>query len=83
MLKNKGKRMPKDNINLENRYTIFNNVFNTKEGQMVLDYLTKVFSITTPNFDNPNNVYWELGRQSAVNFIKTILYYGGKDDRRN
>ena len=50
---------------------------------MVLDYLTKVFSITTPNFDNPNNVYWELGRQSAVNYIKNVLTYGGKDDRRN
>ena len=83
MLKNKGKRMPKDNINLENRYTIFNNVFNTKEGQMVLDYLTKVFAITTPNFDSPNNMYWELGRQSAVNYIKNVLTYGGKDDRRN
>lgn len=65
--------MPKEVINNENRYTIFCNVFNTPEGQAVLDYLQKMFTIGMPNFDSPNNVYWALGRQSAVTFIKNIL----------
>lgn len=62
----------------EYRDTVFAQVFNTKEGKLVLDYLDAIYRVNNPDFNCPNNVYWQLGRQSAITHIRNILKYGEK-----
>lgn len=61
------------------RYQVFASVFNTEAGQLVLRYLDAMYRIQTPNYEQPNEVYWRLGRQSVINHINTILTQGKKE----
>lgn len=62
----------------EYRETVFAHVFNTDEGKLVLEYLDATYRVNNPDFNCPNNVYWQLGRQSVITHIRNILHFGGK-----
>lgn len=57
----------------EYRDTVFQTVFGNPEGELVLEYLDDLFRVRTPDMNNPNDVYYKLGRQSAIAHIRTIL----------
>lgn len=62
-----------DMNNPETRTTIFKNVFNTDNGRAILDWLDVVYKINTPDINNPNDVYYRLGKQSVINMIRNII----------
>lgn len=62
----------------EYRETVFAHVFNTDEGKMVLEYLDSLYRVNNPDFNSPNTVYWQLGRQSVITHIRNILKFGNK-----
>lgn len=55
------------------RNSVFASVFNNEQGKMVLDWLDKVYKIVNPDTLNPNDVYFRLGKQSAITHIRNIL----------
>lgn len=55
------------------RKSVFVSVFKNEQGKMVLDWLDKIFKITNPDTHNPNDVYYRLGKQSAITHIKNII----------
>lgn len=57
----------------EFRNSVFASVFNNEQGQMVLDWLDKVYKIVNPDTLNPNDVYFRLGKQSAITHIRNIV----------
>lgn len=57
----------------EYRETVFQTVFGNPEGELVLEYLDNLYRIRTPNMDNPNDVYYRLGKQSVIAHIRNIL----------
>lgn len=60
----------------EYRETVFLNVFNNEEGMLVLDWLDKCYKINNPDIQNPNDVYFRLGKQSAITHIRNIIRNG-------
>ena len=68
--------MLKDNSRMDDneyRETVFQTVFGNPEGELVLEYLDNLYRIRTPNMDNPNDVYYRLGKQSVIAHIRNIL----------
>lgn len=61
------------------RDTVFVNVFNNPEGELVLDYLEKFYTIKVPDLTNPNDVYYRLGRQSSIAHIRNIINNAKKE----
>lgn len=59
--------------NLTHREDLFIAVFNNDKGKELLNDLDDTFKIRTPDTENPNDVYFRLGRQAAVNYIRNIL----------
>lgn len=57
----------------EYRETVFTNVFGNPEGELVLDYLDDLYRIRCPDMQNPNDVYYKLGKQSVIAHIRNIL----------
>lgn len=57
----------------EYRDTVFQSVFGNPEGELVLDYLDDFYRIRTPDMENPNDVYYRLGKQSVIAHIRNIL----------
>lgn len=55
------------------RNSVFSSVFNNEQGKMVLDWLDRVYKIVNPDTLNPNDVYFRLGKQSAITHIRNIL----------
>jgi hypothetical protein len=55
------------------RASVFLSVFGNPEGELVLDWLEKNYRILSPDFTNPNDVYYRLGRQSVVTHIRNII----------
>jgi len=55
------------------RDSVFKSVFNTDSGKLVLDYLTELYEIKSPDTLNPNSVYFDLGKQAVIRHIKTII----------
>lgn len=63
-------------VTMENDYnfrlTMFKKVFGTDEGKLVLDYLSKIWSLPIPSF-NPNTDYWIMGKYRAYQEIKALV----------
>lgn len=57
----------------EYRDTVFQSVFGNPEGELVLWYLDEIYRIRVPDIQNPNDVYYRLGKQSVVAHIRNIL----------
>lgn len=57
----------------EYRDTVFIHVFNSAEGEMVLDWLDRCYKIVNPDTQNPNDVYYRLGKQSVITHIRNII----------
>lgn len=74
--------MLKDSYKMDNdqyRDSVFVSVFNNPNGELVLDYLERFFTIRIPDLTNPNDVYYRLGRQSAIAHIRNIINNAKKE----
>ena len=58
----------------------FVTVFNSPEGQKVLDYLDKYSHTNFPNYDNVYATYSKIGEQTLVSHIKDILNTAKRGD---
>ena len=65
-----------DMSNSSIRESVFKGVFNTDAGKLVLNYLTELYEIKNPDTSNPNQMFFELGRQAAIRQIKLIITKG-------
>lgn len=72
-MQNSNQSQSNDMSNSAIRESVFKGLFNTDSGKMVLNYLTELYEIKTPNTSNPNQVYFELGRQAVIRQIKMII----------
>lgn len=57
---------------------VFVAVFETPEGQKVLDTLDKYSHKNFPNYENVNATYSKIGEQALVAYIKSILFLAKK-----
>lgn len=55
---------------------LFVDVFGTKKGQKVIDYLDKYSHRDFPNYDNVNATYSKIGEQAMVDVIKAMTKKG-------
>ena len=58
----------------------FVKVFNSPEGQIVLDHLDKYSHTNFPNYDNAYATYSKIGEQTLVDYIKNILNTAKRGD---
>ncbi len=55
------------------RKQVFQSVFRSDSGKLVLEYLTELYEIKSVDTTNPNEIYFQLGKQAAIRAIKNII----------